>query len=152
MPTQQQPQTGIFATDDWRLAEGNTQGKPFIVRMRATFPSPADQALFCHLVIISWAYEGNESGMPDRDVHKKMNAFEDALEAGTEKRQVAFQALSITGDGKKEWRYYAASTDEFMQSLNTDLRGHREYPLQIQSFLDPDWSALREFHEGASGA
>jgi hypothetical protein len=149
MPTQRQSPTGIFATDDWQLAQGNIEGKRLIVRMRATFPSTEDQAHFCRLVIISWHYEGNESGMPERDIHKKMNAFEDALEAGTEKRQVAFQALSITGDGKKEWRYYAADMDEFMNSLNTDLSEHEEYPLQIQSFLDPDWSALREYHEGS---
>ncbi len=149
MPTQQQSPTGIFATDDWELAQGNVEGKRLIVRMRATFPSTEDQAQFSRLVIISWYYKGNESGMPELDIHKKMNAFEDALEAGTEKRQVAFQALSITGDGKKEWRYYAADMDEFMNSLNTDLSGHEEYPLQIQSFLDPDWSALREYHEGS---
>lgn len=148
MRTQQPPQPGIFPTDDWQIAEGKTQGKPVIVRMRATFPSPADQALFCRLVIITWAYQGNESGMPSRDVHKKMNAFEDALEAGTEKRQIAFQALSLTTDGKKEWRYYASNTDEFMESLNADLRGHEAYPLEVQSFLDPDWSALREYHGG----
>ena len=146
MHTPQPPQSSIFATDDWQLAQGTSQGQPVVVRMRATFPSPADQALFSRLIVISWAYIGNESGMPQREVHQMMNAFEDALEAGTEKRNVAFQALSITGNGKKEWRYYAADTDNFMESLNADLVGHEAYPLEIQSFLDPEWSALREYH------
>lgn len=148
MRTSRSPQSSIFATDDWQLAEGTVDGKPIVVRMRATFPSAADQELFCRLVIVAWAYAGNEAGMPDRETHQKMNRFEDALEAGTEKRHVAFQAVSITGNGRKEWRYYAADTDEFMESLNADLRGHEECPLEIQSFLDPEWLALREYNAG----
>lgn len=74
-----------------------------------------------------------------------MQAFEDALESGTERRQVAYQALSLTGNGQKEWRYYATDQDAFLASLNTDLRGHPAYPIEIQSFYDPDWSALREY-------
>ena len=72
-----------------------------------------------------------------------MNVFEDALEAGTERRLSAVQAASLKGSGEKESRYYTPDVDAFMASLNSDLVGHGHYPSQIESFLDADWSALR---------
>ena len=136
----------IFGTDDWSLGQGEIHGAHHIVRMRSTFPSVADQELFSRLIIVTWRYEPNESGMPDSQTHQRMQLFEDRIEAGTERREVAFQAVSITGDGKKEWRYYAADSDAFMESLNQDLQGHAAYPLEIASFFDPEWNGLREFH------
>lgn len=134
----------IFPTDDWLLAEATSGGNPLIIRMRSTLPSRPNQTLFRHLVIIKWAYEPNERGMPASSEHKRMNMFEDALEAGTELRQAAVQAASLTGGGEKEWRYYTHDVDAFMASLNADLAGHGQYPLQIESFQDADWSALRD--------
>lgn len=138
------PPPGIFPPDDWVVAEATSRGKPLIVRMRSTLPAQGDQSLFCHLVIIKWAYEPNERGMPDSDTHKLMNAFEDALEAGTEQRLTGVQAVSLTGAGEKEWRYYTTEVDGFIESLNGDVAGHPQYPLQIESFLDPEWRALRD--------
>ncbi|MDY0745943.1 DUF695 domain-containing protein [Paucibacter sp. R3-3] len=140
------PAPNIFETDDWEVGQGQIDGAHHIVRMRSTLPSLADQELFSKLIIVTWRYESEESGMPDSDTHRRMQRFEDALESGTEARGTAFQAVSITGAGRKEWRYYAADTDAFMGSLNQDLRGHEEHPLEIASFLDPEWNALREFH------
>ena len=139
--------SSIFATDDWELCEGSIDGARHVIRMRAMLPAEADQQLFDHLIIVRWPYESDESGMPDTDTHRLIVDFEDALDAGTEKNGVAFQVLSLTGAGKREWRYYATSADEFIESLNNDLQGHPAYPLEVESFLDPEWAGLREFHE-----
>jgi hypothetical protein len=136
--------TSIFPNDDWTLAEAEGDAGPFIVRVRSGLPSSADQALFCQLVIIKWAYESDESGMPQAEEFERMRGFEDAIEAGTEARLVAVQVVSFTGRGEKEWRYYTPDTDAFMQSLNEDLAEHDAYPLQFESFLDAEWDALRE--------
>lgn len=141
---------GIFPVDDWVLAEAPSDGNPLIVRMRSSLPAQADRSRFRHLVVIKWAYEPNERGMPDSNVHRLMNVFEDAVEAGTERRQMAVQAASLTGGGEKEWRYYTQDVDAFMVSLNADLVGHGQYPLRIDSFLDAEWSALRDL-QGNSG-
>ena len=42
---------------------------------------------------------------------------------------------------------FCGSPDDFVESLNNDLQGHSAYPLEIESFLDPDWTGLREFHQ-----
>ena len=137
----------IFDSDDWEICEGVIDGARHVIRMRATLPSDADQHLFNKLIIVHWLYHGDESGLPDTDTHRLIVEFEDALDAGTERKGVAFQVLSLTGASQREWRYYATSADEFIESLNNDLRGHPAYPLEIESFLDPDWTGLREFHE-----
>jgi len=137
--------SGIFSHDDWMLAKRATGQTELIVRMRSSLPSDADQELFSTLIIITWVYEGNEFGMPVTDDHLLMQALEDALEHGTERREVAYQALALTGNGKKEWRYYSKDSDTFLGSLNDDLVGHPRYPIEITSFQDPDWTALREY-------
>jgi hypothetical protein len=144
--------SGIFPTDDWVVAEATSGGSPLIIRMRSSLPTQADQSLLCHLVVVKWAYEPNEQGMPDSKYHKQMNVFEDALEAGTERRQAAVQAASLTGGGEKEWRYYTHDVDAFMASMNADLVGHSQYPLKIDTFLDAEWSALRDLQGSACDA
>ena len=135
----------IYEDDEWQLAEGEINGIRQIIRMRTAFPSTADRELFCKLILVSWNYDPESSGMPARAVHADMQMFEDALEGGTEFKGVAVQVLSLTGGGLKQWRYYAADVDEFMESLNADLRGHAAYPLEMESFEDPDWNGLSEF-------
>ncbi|TWT96996.1 hypothetical protein Pla108_27730 [Botrimarina colliarenosi] len=83
--------------------------------------------------------------MPESDVHSQMNILEDALESGTEHRGVAYQAVSITGGGEKEWRYYTSDISQFLQSLNDDLTGHDPYPIEIQEYEDQEWNGLAEF-------
>src|ERR1044071_1400773 len=103
--------SGMFPADDWVVPEATSGGDPLIIRMRSSLPGEADQSFFRHLLVIKWIYERNERGMPDSNEHKLMNAFEDALEAGTERRNVAVQAASLTGGGEKEWRYYTHDVD-----------------------------------------
>jgi len=137
----------IFEDDDWEICEGQIDGAHHIIRKRATFPSPTNQERFDRLIILSWHYEPDVSGMPNSATHERMQELEDALEAGTEARGIAYQALSMTGAGTREWRYYAASTDDFIDSLHRDLDGHDAYPLALDSYLDPEWNGLMEFHQ-----
>lgn len=137
--------SSIFPSDDWTLAQGEIDGSPVVIRMRSTLPSIADCELHSRLLIVSWAYTPNESRMPESDIHSRMNTLEDALESGTEKRGIAYQAVSLTGGGEKQWRYYASDTDQFLESLNEDLAGYKPFPIEIRDFDDPDWNGLKEF-------
>lgn len=134
-----------FPSDDWTLAEGQTNGKPLVIRMRSAMPSVADRELLSRLIIVCWEYVPNESGMPFPDEHARMNVLEDSLESGTEQRGVAHQVLSMTGDGRKEWRYYTTGLAIFLESLNKDLAGHDPFPIEIYDFNDPEWNGLGEY-------
>jgi uncharacterized protein DUF695 len=138
---------GIFADESWSVLEGSADGKPLIVRARKGFPSSAVRLLFAQLMVIVWEYEeANESGMPAKEEHARMQAFEDALERGLEAGLNGIQAACVTGAGRKEWRYYCSSPEAFMEALNHDLGEHDPYPIDIRGFKDPEWSALKELN------
>ena len=82
--------------------------------------------------------------MPEKEEHTRIQSFEDALEKGLETRLVGVQVASVTGSGRKEWRYYTSNVEEFMGALNTNLKGHPPYPIDVRQFLDPEWGALKE--------
>lgn len=97
------------------------------------------------LIMARWAYDGD--GMPDGDTHGTIVEFEDAVFASMEQGGWGIEAISLTGEGTKEWRFYTGDVSHFMAQFTNALAGHSPYPLDFQSFEDPDWSALQEFHE-----
>ena len=139
-------------SDPWSVGQWFENGQPHIVRMRGKLPAPVDRELLPHLIVIRWRYETDDSGMPGKAEHEQMQSFEDALEAGPEAKTPTLQALSLTGGGMKEWRYYTADVQRFMASLNRDLEGHPKYPIEFTLYQDPEWNALTEYLNGAQPA
>jgi hypothetical protein len=137
--------SGIYKDDDWSLSKAQINGVPLIIRTRSRMPALPDREIYDKLVIITWPYAENESGMPLTDERQAMYRLEDAIEQSIEPSGLAVQAVSMTGNGKKEWRYYTYDTDEFMAKLNKELAGHPAYPIDIQTFEDSNWEALSEW-------
>lgn len=136
--------SGIYKEDDWSVGEAQVNGLPLIVRTRSKLPSLPDRQIYENLIIILWPYTANDSGMPQHEDNQNTIQFEDAIEKALEVKGVGVQAACITGNGSKEWRYYAYDTDEFMSKLNQGLAGHQVYPIELQMFKDPEWGALSE--------
>jgi hypothetical protein len=135
------------ADDKWSIAELSQDGKPHIVRMRAAMPPAADRELLQNLVVIQWRFEPDASGMPPEPDRERMQSFEDALELWVEAKTPTLQALTLTGGGRKEWRYYTADVDLFMASLNRVLQEDSPFPVELLVFEDPDWIALSEYQD-----
>lgn len=134
----------IFPSGEWIRARGTDDHGVTVLRVRATSPALADQATFGMLVVVTWPYEPDGEGLPqmtDRDV---MENFEAAVLAGTEQRGLGFLTSAVTAGRQKEWRYYATNAEEFIMSLNSDLRDHPDYPLRIGYYDDPRWIGLHE--------
>jgi hypothetical protein len=140
--------SGIYREDSWSIGETKVDGLPIIIRARTSLPSVPDRQIYENLVLISWAYQSDQSGMPPKDVNLQTQHLEDALEVALEAKGIGIQAACITGKGSKEWRYYTYDKDEFMSKLNSGLAGHPVYPLDIKFFVDPDWNALAELAPG----
>ncbi|OZI47421.1 hypothetical protein CEK29_01350 [Bordetella genomosp. 5] len=134
----------IFKEDDWSMAEGQLDGQPLIVRSRSALPDEADRHVFDKLIIVSWSYTANDVGMPQDEDNQQTIQFEDAIDESLQDQDVGYLTGCITGNGKKEWRYYARDVDAFMSRFNLGLAGHPEYPLEIRVFQDPDWAGLSE--------
>ena len=50
---------------------------------------------------------------------------------------------SRTGNGSKEFSYYIADRDSFIQAFNQALRTHPAYPIEINFFEDREWKDFR---------
>jgi hypothetical protein len=134
----------IFPSDEWFHANSEDESGRTLLRVRASSPSIADQAVFGMLVVVTWLYDPDDSGLPKSTDREQMDDFEAAVLAGTEQRGLGFLTSSLTGDGQKEWRYYAVNAEDFIRSLNADLDQHPDYPLRIGYYNDSKWIGLHE--------
>lgn len=79
-----------------------------------------------------------------------MNLLEDMLEPMIENGHFATLALVSTGEGLREWTYYAKSGDDFMDRLNIALRAKPAFPIEVHVASDPTWGMYYEFRAGVS--
>jgi hypothetical protein len=134
----------IFEDDTWTIGTADQDGQPIIIRVRGLVPDAAQRREHGQLIVVEWPYDGDESGQPTAADAASMQAFEDAVAAGTERGGTGVSVASLTGAGLKEWRYYTADADTFVAALNTALEGHPSYPLEIEMFDDPEWQGLQQ--------
>jgi hypothetical protein len=136
------------ADSRWKMATAEDEGRPLILRIRNQAPSFATKAEFPHLLAISWQYQSpNDQGMPSSDDTQRMVELEDLLEAGLERVQQAFLTVIVTGNGVREWQWYAQDPEKTMELVNQTL-GHLEpFPIQFSFQDDPDWEGYSRFLE-----
>jgi hypothetical protein len=95
-------------------------------------------------IIIVWRYKSN-SGQPVSEEHRRMNEMEDELESVLGQTSFATLAMVSTGEGLREWTYYAKPENEFMARLNFALTDKPRYPIEIHIAHDPNWDTYQEF-------
>ncbi|OAE56804.1 hypothetical protein A7J67_09230 [Achromobacter xylosoxidans] len=132
----------IFPGDLWAVGEARINDLPVVIRFRTGLPSESDRQINENLIIITWPYEGIESGMPNGEDKQRINHFEEAIEQGFEHSDAGVQVACLTGNHQKEWRYYTPDVQAFLEVFNTCLAGHPAYPIELRMFKDPDWNAL----------
>ena len=132
----------------WTVATGEDNGRPLIFRIRSKPPSFADQSAFPHLLAITWSFDGDvNNGMPMPQDLARMTELEDLLVKGLESAGEAFLSVAVTGNGVREWQWYARNPDAIMQLINKTL-GHLEpFPIQISFQDDPEWQGYSGFLE-----
>jgi hypothetical protein len=130
----------------WTLATGEDGGKPLIFRIRIQAPLFASKSSFPHLLAVCWNYESpNEQGMPDPADAQRMSELEDLLEEGLEGVCQAFLTVIVTGNGVREWQWYARDTDVIIDLVNKTL-GHLEpFPIELSFQDDPEWEGYSQF-------
>ena len=137
--------------DTWFTATGEEDGKPLIFRSRIIATSEITESDYPNLITVYWYFEtDDESGMPDEETNDGQIDFEDALET-LDSEELSFLMLVVTGNGRKEWHWYASDVDAWMKKLNEQLANHPEYPIEIENSYEPDWSLYRNFISGVEG-
>jgi hypothetical protein len=132
--------------DSWKLAKAEDDGRSLIFRIRTAPPAFARKDQFPFLLAVCWKYESpNEHGMPSKDDADRMGELEDLLLPVFEGKQKAFLTVVVTGNGVREWQWYAADKDAVMKLANQTLGERDPFPIEFVFQDDPDWDAYGRF-------
>ncbi len=136
------------ADSRWKMATAEDEGRPLIFRIRNQAPSFATKAEFPHLLAVCWQYQSpNAQGMPSSDQAQRMVELEELLEAGLESVGQAFLTVIVTGNGVREWQWYARDPEKTMELVNKTLGDLDPFPVQFSFQDDPDWDGYNRFLE-----
>ena len=130
----------------WSLATSHDEstGRAIIFRYVDELAAGFSRSSLPVRVVLVWGYE-SDTGMPADGDRQRMDLMEDALKPSVEESGAAILAVVMTGEGLREWTYYAASEHEFMDNLNRALSGHDVFPIEIHINDDPEWVAYDDF-------
>ena len=76
-----------------------------------------------------------------------MTEFEELLEVGLENIRQAFLTIIVTGNGVRQWQWYARDPEETMELVNKTLGQLEPFPVQFSFQNDPEWEGYNEFFE-----
>lgn len=95
-------------------------------------------------VEVTWPYEPDLSGMPDKSESSLMAQAHEALLQTFDQDPVAVMTGVFTGDGERTWIFYTASTNIFGRKLNESLESLPLLPLNVYCENDPEWEQYDE--------
>ncbi|OED35629.1 hypothetical protein AB833_29540 [Chromatiales bacterium (ex Bugula neritina AB1)] len=132
-------------------ATGEEDGKTLLFRSLRKIPEGSNPADYPYLVTIFWPYVAvDDGGMPDADTNEDQIEFEEAI-SHLDSKGTGHLMLVVTGNGSKEWNWYVADVNSWMEQLNTALSERAEFPIEIENCQQPDWSLYHDFISGVEG-
>lgn len=126
----------------WAIAEGKHNKLPLTIRFRNELQTRPDIVNHPHLIQITWAYDGLESGLPGNLINEQMSIFEDRLTSAVEHDASAVLVAVITNDGEREWSFYSSDVQEFANRLSNMPQAEEKYPIDMTTRNDPEWEFL----------
>lgn len=133
--------------DWWTSPTESEDGRLIMVSGRRDIDKFRNNPRFSIRAEISWKYDGDASGMPDRSTSEMMEKVTDALQLTFKKDPVAVMTGIYTGDDRRDWIFYTASTHIFGRKINETLADFPQLPLTIYTENDPDWDEYTEMKE-----
>jgi hypothetical protein len=138
----------MATNDTWRMATAEDDGHPLIFRIREHAPSFAKKSVFPHLLAVSWQYDATiNNGMPVQADVDRMTELEDLLVPAFEGAKAAFLTVIVTGNGVREWQWYASDQETVMKLVNDTLGELEPFPVQFSFQEDPEWEGYTRFLE-----
>lgn len=131
----------------WTAPTQSESGRLIMVTGRRNVEKFRGNPKFNIRVEVTWKYEGDASGMPDKATSELMEQVQDALQGAFRKDPVAVMTGVFTGDDERDWVFYTLSTHIFGRKLNEALKEFPLLPLSIYCENDPDWAGYDEMAE-----
>ena len=135
-------------TDEWWTSPAEADnGALVMVTGRSDMEPVIATGKYNYRIEITWKYEAEQNGMPDVATSTLMEEVQDALQADFMKDPVAVLTGIYTGNGERNWVFYAMSVKIFERKLNEDLARFELLPLTLYVENDPEWSEYQEMRE-----
>ena len=131
----------------WTAPTESENGKLIMVIGRKDVESFRKNPKFSIRIEVTWKYEPEADGMPDKETSEQMEQVQEILENMFRKDPVAVLTGIFTGDGERNWIFYSLSTNIFGRKLNEALADLPTYPLTIYCENDPEWKEYDEMSE-----
>ena len=142
-----------IAEDAWTVGKVEVKGKPVIYKFLSQLPNEKVKHSLPWLTVVSWKYDGStNNGMPLPETNKSMISLEDALEKIQGEGLIYQSVYSATGNNLKEFVFYIADQEKFMQKFNVALSHEPVYPIEINFYEDKEWSDLSKLISDFSAA
>lgn len=135
--------------NEWWIAptESDENGRTVIVTGRRGVEAAMESGKYRIRVEITWRYQGDSTGMPDKPTSMLMEAVQEALTKVFDRDPVAILTGVYTGDDRRDWVFYVTSTHIFERKINEALAPFDLLPITIYTENDPDWAEYREMRE-----
>ena len=135
-------------TSAWNIAEGESEGRPRIIRYRPDLEPFLGSSNYPRRLVIIWDYEiDNSSGMSSENLSEEMKDFEDALVGALDPERLAILAFVLTNSGSREWHYYVSDIQEVGNKINSALSSFPKLPIHLQVEDDPDWEQVSAVYD-----
>jgi len=96
------------------------------------------------LTVVRWEYDGSSNkGMPGSEENEHMLLLE-AILGKIERPEFCYEAYRRIGAGVREFVYYVANRDQFLEEFNGYAAEEPRYPISITFYKDEAWSELQD--------
>jgi hypothetical protein len=134
----------VPAESKGRIVRTYSEGQAILWSYVPELPSDEDCRARPWLTVLTWVYDGTTNlGMPDEATNQLMLQLDGALE-NVENPTSCAEAYRRIGGGLREFVYYTADQEEFMDRLNSILADHPPYPIEIKFYEDDSWSDFKK--------
>ena len=139
----------IKISNEWWTAPAEAEnGRVILVTGRRDMENVMATGKYIYRVEVTWPYDGDDKGMPNYRTGRLMGEVHDAMAALFDADPSAAVMTGVyTGDGQRNWVFYACSLHIFQRKINEALASFDLLPLEFHAEEDPDWLEYREMRE-----
>lgn len=126
-----------------RIVRTFKDGIPILWTYVPEMPEQSSRCAIPWLTVMRWEYDGSENnGMPQTEENQRMLGLEAALRK-IERPDFCVEAYRRIGAGIREFVYYIADRESFLEEFNDCVAGDSRYPIEIKFYKDESWSDLQ---------
>ncbi len=126
--------------EEWRVAEGEHNGNPMIVRMNAAYRRFSGVQGYTHQVGIAMPLVDPEpSGLPSSAENADLDTIEDDLCGLLQSANESIFVAAITTSGMRELVFYTRDPEQVKQKLEQARSSIESHQIQLMIQPDDEW-------------